>query len=41
MQGKYDEAIAAFEKAIDIKPSFYPSANENLKMAKKALEIED
>lgn len=40
LRGKYDKAITAFEKAIDIKPSFYPSANENLKMAKKALKIE-
>jgi tetratricopeptide (TPR) repeat protein len=41
LQGKYEKAIAAFEKAIEIKPSFYPSANENLKMAKKAMTIEN
>jgi Flp pilus assembly protein TadD len=40
LQGKYEKAITAFKKAIEIKPSFYPSANENLKMAKKALNNE-
>lgn len=37
VQGKYQEAIKAFEKAIKIKPSFYVKANENLRRAKAAL----
>jgi len=35
--GKYKEAIAAFEKAIELNPSYYTKASENLKMARKAL----
>ncbi len=34
---KYVEAIQAFEKAIDLYPKFYPSAQKNLEIAKHAL----
>jgi tetratricopeptide (TPR) repeat protein len=34
--GKYEEAIKTLEKAIEIRPSFYVKANENLKKAKAA-----
>ena len=37
LQGRYEKAIAHYEKAIEIKPSFYRSANEKLIKAKKAL----
>ncbi|HXH13865.1 MAG TPA: tetratricopeptide repeat protein [Alphaproteobacteria bacterium] len=34
---RYQEAIAAFEKAVQLSPSYYAKANENLKVAKQAL----
>jgi tetratricopeptide (TPR) repeat protein len=34
---KYSEAIQAFEKAIELYPKFYPSAQKNLAIAKHAL----
>jgi tetratricopeptide (TPR) repeat protein len=36
--GKYKEAIEAFEKALEIKPGFYLKAYENLKKAKAAYQ---
>jgi hypothetical protein len=33
---KYQEAIAAFETAITLSPSFYTKANDNLKIARHA-----
>ena len=35
-QKKYKEAIRCFEKAIELKPTFYTKANENLKKARLA-----
>ncbi|MDH4267145.1 MAG: tetratricopeptide repeat protein, partial [Deltaproteobacteria bacterium] len=37
MQGKYEESIEAFQKAIDIKPDIFVNAHENIKKAKAAL----
>jgi len=34
---RYQEAIAAFEKAVQLSPSYYAKANENLKSARQAL----
>ena len=34
MEGKNREAVAAFEKAIEMKPEFYVKAYENLKKAR-------
>jgi tetratricopeptide (TPR) repeat protein len=33
-QGKFEEAIHLFEKAIEIEPGFYARASENLNKAK-------
>jgi Flp pilus assembly protein TadD len=38
MEGKYKEAIRAFEKALQIKPGFYVRAHENLQ---KALALQE
>jgi Flp pilus assembly protein TadD len=35
---RYEEAIWAFEKAIALNPQFYPAANANLDLARKALQ---
>jgi ribonuclease HIII len=37
MEEKYNEAIQAFEKAIEVKPVFYVGAYENMKKAKAAM----
>lgn len=37
IKGKAREAVAAFEKALEIKPEFYLGAYENMKKAKAAL----
>jgi tetratricopeptide (TPR) repeat protein len=37
VEKKYDEAISSFEKAIQLNPSYFVKASENLKIAKKAL----
>lgn len=37
MEGKVEEAIGAFEKAIDIKPVFYAAAHKNLMRARSTL----
>lgn len=34
---KYNEAIQAFEKAINLYPKFYPSAKKNLVIANREL----
>jgi Flp pilus assembly protein TadD len=34
---RYQEAITAFEQAVQLSPSYYPKANENLKLARQAL----
>jgi tetratricopeptide (TPR) repeat protein len=34
---RYQESITSFEKAIQLCPSYYAKANENLKVAQKAL----
>jgi Flp pilus assembly protein TadD len=34
---RYQEAIAAFEKAVQLSPSYYAKANENLKSVRQAL----
>jgi Flp pilus assembly protein TadD len=34
---RHQEAIAAFEKAVQLSPSYYAKANENLKSARQAL----
>ena len=39
MEGKNREAVAAFEKAIEIKPEFYAKAYENLKKARADANI--
>ncbi|NJB67262.1 tetratricopeptide (TPR) repeat protein [Desulfobaculum xiamenense] len=39
MKGEYDAAIACFEKAIRLEPSYYERANENLKRARLAREF--
>jgi|GEM_PF-930739 len=39
-KGKCREAIQAFEKAIELRPCFYPKASENLKKARSALAAE-
>jgi len=35
--GRYQEAITSFEKAIELNPSYYLKASENLKLAKNGL----
>ncbi len=37
VEEKYNKAIKAFEKAIELKPGFYVQADENLKKAKAAM----
>jgi len=37
MEEKYNEAVQAFEKAIEIKPGFYVKAHENLNKARAAI----
>ncbi len=37
-QGKYSEALAAFEKAIELKPTFYVKAHENSIRARAAMK---
>jgi tetratricopeptide (TPR) repeat protein len=39
-QGKHDQAIRSFEQAIDLAPTFYTKASENLKKAKAASQHE-
>jgi len=36
-QGDYEKAVRAFEKAIQLRPTFYAQASENLKKAQAAL----
>jgi tetratricopeptide (TPR) repeat protein len=38
MEGRYTEAVEAFEKALEVKPGFYIKAYENLKKAKSAYQ---
>jgi len=35
-QGEFDKAISCFEKAIEINPTFYIKAGENLRKARVA-----
>jgi tetratricopeptide (TPR) repeat protein len=35
-QGKFQNAVRCFEKAIELSPTFYARANENLKKARMA-----
>ena len=37
VEKKYEAAVSSFEKAIQLNPSYFAKANENLKLAKKAL----
>jgi tetratricopeptide (TPR) repeat protein len=37
VEKKYEEAISSFEKAIQLNPSYFVKASENLKIARKAL----
>ncbi len=39
MEGKNKEAVAAFQKAIEMKPDFYVKAYENLKKARADANI--
>lgn len=34
---RYDEAIAAFEKAINLNPKYYPAATKKLEQPNRAL----
>jgi tetratricopeptide (TPR) repeat protein len=40
IEGKYDEAIKSFEKAVEINPKFYVRAHENLKKAEAAVNTQ-
>jgi len=40
LDGKYQKAMAFFEKAIELRPTFYVRADENLKRARLAAEFE-
>lgn len=36
LEGKNQEAVPAFEKALELSPAFYKQAHENLKTAKES-----
>lgn len=38
VQKKYPQAVEALQKAVALRPTFYPTANENLKVAEAALQ---
>ena len=40
IEGKYNEAINSFKKAIEINPRFYVRAHENLKKAEAAVNTQ-
>lgn len=39
-EGNYAKAIGAFERAIELRSSYYPQANENLKKAEASLQVQ-
>lgn len=41
LDGMYPQAVAAFERAIELEPQFYVRASENLKRARLALSFAD